>query len=193
MIEFNEKKHEYKVDGVICPGVTTVLKDVGIIDFSGIPKKILDRAAHIGTCVHKACELEDNRCLDYATVSPVILPYLEAWKKFETEYCVEIIENEKQIFCKRFFYAGTLDRVCKIKGELFLIDIKTGIEQYWHGIQLAAYKRALQEMNKEYGKIKMACIYLSKDGKAKPPKIYKDRLDFDSFMHALSIYNLKRR
>ena len=98
MIEFNKEKHEYKVDGIIRPSVTTILKDVGIIDFSGIPKNILEAKSILGTGVHIACELKDKGILDYETLDNIYLPYLAAWEKFADKYECIIIENEKKIF-----------------------------------------------------------------------------------------------
>ncbi len=61
----------------------------------------------------------------------------DAWhKKFKPK----LIKNEHVVWCDEYKYAGTLDRLYEINGEIWLIEFKTS-QQIWpeHEIQLSSY------------------------------------------------------
>jgi len=62
------------------------------------------------------------------------------------EYKPEIIAGEQVVINQDMEYAGTIDFVCKIKGELYIVDFKTG-QYIWpsHELQLSAYKHAFHK------------------------------------------------
>ena len=69
-------------------------------------------------------------------------------------------------------WAGTADQVMKIKGKVWLIDIKTGKEWKDHELQLTSYKILWDHIyGDELGKIDvLACLYLNSKGKFKVKK-----------------------
>jgi hypothetical protein len=67
-LEFDAATHTYRLDGELVPSVTTVLKSVGLVEYSHIPQDVLQAAAHRGTAVHYALELLDRGELDYESL-----------------------------------------------------------------------------------------------------------------------------
>jgi hypothetical protein len=57
----------------------------------------------------------------------------------------EVIATETTIFSERGGYAGTVDFVCRIDSQLYVIDFKTS-KQVWkeHELQISAYRVALE-------------------------------------------------
>jgi hypothetical protein len=61
----------------------------------------------------------------------------------------EIISTEYNVFDEIEGYAGTVDMKCKINGELYIVDLKTG-QSIWpeYELQLSAYRHAEPEVVK---------------------------------------------
>lgn len=58
----------------------------------------------------------------------------------------EVICYEINVFSDKYNYAGTIDLVCRIKGELWVIDFKTS-QHIWpsHKIQVSSYGKIIEE------------------------------------------------
>jgi len=111
-LRFVEDIHVYTWRGVILPSVTGILKDVGIIDTAWY-----NEAARLrGSYVHLACALEDRGNLDWSTLDPVLVPYVEAWVRFKREsgFVPEIIETP--MLNESYLYAGTPDVIGEMPG-----------------------------------------------------------------------------
>jgi len=139
---FDPESHIYRYGEKIVPSVTQVLEEVGISDFSMVPKNFMESAQKLGTDVHSLLELYDKNELDYDSISDQVAPYLPAWVNFLESSKSEIIEIELKVGCEKYGYAGTLDRVLKINGRLAILDIKTGMKSPGHGVQTSAYGNA---------------------------------------------------
>ena len=55
-LEFEGKKHVYKLNGFAIPSVTTVMKPLSAFCYRGVDEESLRRAAGRGTAVHEAVE-----------------------------------------------------------------------------------------------------------------------------------------
>jgi hypothetical protein len=147
-LTFDPEKHEYRLNGLIVPSVTQILDFVGISDFSGIPAETLEYAKIRGTMVHRATALDDEGSLDEESIDPVIVPYVEAWRKFKKELSFVPVLIERMVYHPVFGYCGTLDRTGNIEEDYFsevIIDIKTGTVCVGSvGPQTAAYEEALR-------------------------------------------------
>lgn len=182
-IEFKEENHEYYVDGNLFPSVTQILN---IVDsYKWVDKKILHQAAKFGTAAHRMTEFYDHGILNMDSVSPALMPYLDAWKKFLHETNFEILDIEYPIASK-LGYAGMLDRIGTIDGKLTILDIKTSnIIPKTTALQLAAYSHAWEEMHKSKVRLRL-CVHL------KPCnyfiKEYRNPTDFLTFMNFLTVY-----
>ena len=182
MLEFNKKLHEYRYDGVLIPSVTQIIQDVRLSDFGMINRRVLEIAQERGTCVHLACELYDKGQLDESSVDPELVGYLEAWKKFYSDFKPEFIEIEKMYYDERGF-AGTIDRLARVGKITTLIDIKTGGKSKSHEVQLGGYSLFIDPQRTQ-------TIYLSKDGKYKVQPHNTTRGQ-SVFLSALEIYKYK--
>lgn len=142
---FDPATHTYTYRGITFPSVTQVLKETGLID-----DRWYSEAARIrGQAVHLATEYDDRGVLDESTVSPIVRPYLAAWRRFRAETGFAPTEIERRVSHPTAQYGGTLDRLGALgSGALILLDIKTGGPQRWHALQLAAYAMALPEPRK---------------------------------------------
>lgn len=70
-----------------------------------------------------------------------ILPFVTWFKEVKPE----TIAVEKTVFSETHNYAGTVDYLCKIGEEYWIIDFKTSQQVFKsHEIQISAYKKALE-------------------------------------------------
>lgn len=170
---FFDTDHRYTLDGEELPSVSEVTRFISREVYGDIGQYNLDRAAERGTAVHKATEILDK----YGTVeiSTDIEPYIKAYISFRKEHeCKwELIEAPRYDPDRR--YAGTLDRLGTVDGELAIVDIKTTavISPAHKKIYTAAlnlYRRMFPEREIN----KLLIVQLRKDG------TYKlHRLDID--------------
>jgi hypothetical protein len=146
-ILFIEDGHKYFVDGVEKPSVTQIIRAEGFSDYSNIPQAQLEYAQQRGNAVHSACLFFDKNTLDFSKLSPPLLPYVLAWKKFKEMYQVKIIPEwaEKLSYCQKYDFAFRPDRILVINEKYILVDIKSGKPMEHHGIQLAGYKIGIKE------------------------------------------------
>lgn len=144
MIQFDEAKHEYRLEGALLPSVTQILEP--LVDFSGIPSAVLNRARERGTAVHRACELYLLGDLDEASLDEEIAPYYYQFRRFLRESGFRAHQSEMLVWSERYRYAGTLDLAGDLRKRLVLIDIKTPITMPRStGPQTAAYEAAYRE------------------------------------------------
>lgn len=148
-LTFDEPTHTYRHNGVVVPGVTSVLKPLMNLDF--VDPVVLDAASAFGRAVHKACELDDLGQLEEESLDEALTPYLAAWRKFCRDYDAEWGMVEGFVFNQQLRYAGTLDRFGLVRQRPdvamrapAIVDIKSGTQLFPAvGPQLAAYHRAL--------------------------------------------------
>ena len=145
-VQFDAAAHVYTVAGVQRPSVTHILKDAGLIDTTWYTEEARER----GRAVHFATQFLDEDDLDWDTVLPPYRGYVAAWQRFKQESHFVINRDsagklliEYLLFQPVSGYCGMLDRVGTIGTTEYLIDIKTGDPQDWHGYQLAAYSQCL--------------------------------------------------
>jgi hypothetical protein len=139
MIHFDEATHIYRVNGEVKRSVTQILKDVGIINYDGVPDYYRDR----GTAIHRGCELLAQGYLDWSTVHEDYLPCLKRFEVFMKDY--EYVSSEQVLYCPTMDYCGTFDLLVRDKksGDISIVDIKTSkTPADWWGLQLAAYAYA---------------------------------------------------
>ena len=103
--EFNEEKHEYKINARIIPSVTQILKDMGAISEFSMQSEI---ARERGTMVHIAGSFLPDR-LDWSTVDSRIMGYvLSCAEWFKTTGCA-VEAQEQRVYIPELDVAGTLD------------------------------------------------------------------------------------
>ena len=146
LVQIEESAHVYTVAGVERPSVTQILKDAGLIDTTWYT----DEARERGKAVHFATHFLDEDDLEWDTVLPHYRGYVQAWERFKQESHFEIGRDsdgnlliEYRLFHPVFGYCGTLDRLGTIGNVEYVLDIKTGGPDEWHGYQIAAYSHCL--------------------------------------------------
>ena len=141
-LDFNAEAHEYRLDGQLVPSVTQVL--AVLEDFEGVPWHLLEAARKFGQHVHEACALMVRGELDWASLDPALVPYVEAAQRFIDESGFVVRACELQVAHPSLRYAGTLDLLGEWR-ELCLIDFKSGVFPRSVGPQTAGYAAAYQE------------------------------------------------
>lgn len=174
-ITFYPDSHQYKIDGVRIPSVSSV---IGVLDkprmawwiMSEVKKKLSSmvwttitqdnikdiytahlqksqEALDIGTEVHNWCE-------QYALGNQLPMPDddnvcngVMAFLERVNTHNVEFLENEKIVYSKEHNYIGTFDALAIVDDKKTIIDFKTSKRFYPvdQGMQLCAYKQAYEE------------------------------------------------
>lgn len=193
-LEFDEASHTYRVDGVELPSVTTVLCDVGVIDYSHIPGPARAAALLRGRMVHVATHYDDEGDLDETTVDPAIMPFVEAYRRFRADSGFRPELVERRGYNQTYRYAGTLDRTGWIGSARVLVDIKTNCAERWVALQLAAYA-AMFDQPRTYQRV---CVELHDDTTYALvfPELLQTRHwfeQFNEFLHCLGAYHARKK
>jgi len=181
--EYNDEKHEYRIDGQIVGNVTSILQAAGLYDDSFFTEESRNR----GKYVHRACLYYLQNDLDEDTIPDEYRGYIEAFKRFMKEADCKVYAGLCEVpwFSEACRFGGTIDMPCVINGRESLIDIKTGIESETTGIQLAAYSMLYDIPGvRRYG------LYLKASDKYKLIP-YADRNDIKIFNAALTLYHFR--
>lgn len=161
-LKLDEATHQYTLDGKPVDGLTSTIKEAGLIRNSD--PFYADR----GTKIHLATQYWDERVLDEETVDPQIQGYLESWKRFRKDQNYTPVEIEYPIYNPELKIASKIDRIP-------LLDIKGGIPEPWHILQIAFQWETLKSHHdwrlSHYGDYlwEPKDIYL--DPKGGPPKV----------------------
>lgn len=144
-VDYDDAEHVYLLDGQRVPSVTQVLTLAGLID----ARWFTPEAAERGRRVHQFAELLDTRTIDdgVAFVRDAEIPeevggYVEAYRKMlrEVRPVYDAIEQAYWHPVER--YGGRPDRGCRrIFSGPGTLELKSGGEAEWHGVQLAGYER----------------------------------------------------
>lgn len=217
MFTFDEKNHRYTLDDKPLTGVTTILGviakpaliqwsanqscqyvkehlknledlDKVLAEAKNAHRKKKEKAGDLGTLAHEWIEAH-IKGQNPPDPEPNVKKMTDNFLKWESEVKPKYLESELRVYSRKYWYAGTLDLMLEIDGEVYLGDIKTssGIynEHFW---QTSAYQIAVQEMGK-YPEIKgHIIINLKKDGRMDIKKSYEYPEDRKAFLGALAIY-----
>lgn len=181
---FQEATHSYFWQGKRVPSVTEILREAGVIRTEYSSPQAMEK----GKIIHEILEFMDKGVLLLESVDQRLKGYVGSYEKYKQESKIEIlIKNiEGRIYDEEYEFAGTPDRLAVLNKELCIIDIKTGTQEPWHALQLAAYELALKEPVRRFG------IYLREDGTYKV-KEYTEKTDKNVFIGMLNSYKWKIR
>lgn len=184
-LTFDEATHTYRFLGGLVPGVTSILKPLS--SFEGVPPAVLQAKAELGRQVHLACQLLDEDDLDWDSVPPEVGGYLDAWIRFRRETGCEVLQVEQRVFEPMFMYAGTLDRVLRLNGVKWVVDLKTSFHTPLAvGPQTAAYLRALGDTSVTH----RAALRLRPDGTFRFDPLTGAN-DWAAFMACLTLHRFR--
>ena len=160
-INFLDRRVYKRSEGVYYPSVTTILQympknkffESWLKDVGHNADLIMRRAGKEGNQVHEACEKlilgeEVSWMDDYgnAKYSQIVWEMILKFHEFWTTHKPELISAEEFVWSDKHKYAGTADIVCKMNGEIWLLDIKTSNSIHKsYDLQLASYAKALGE------------------------------------------------
>jgi hypothetical protein len=118
VLEFEPSTHTYRVNHVIVPSVTQLLDDAGLTpDYATVPPAVLQHARQRGLHVDACCDLLDADDLDWRSVHPEALPYVEAWLGFRDYEGFTPIASQVPLYHPVYGYAGTADVVGVLPGS----------------------------------------------------------------------------
>jgi hypothetical protein len=193
-IELDEEHHVYKVSSIVRPSVTQVLKDAGLIDTHWYTEEARLR----GKAVHAACQFLDEDDLDWETVLPAYQGYVQGWAKFKRDSGFQIGRDgegrplvEYRLYHPVFGYCGTLDRQGAIGSAEYLVDLKTGTPEEWHGYQLAGYSQCLPDALSR----KRMTVHLKANGRYTTHEYGLDRFacDWQVFSASVVVWQAKNK
>lgn len=169
-IEYIDETHQYMVDGILVPAVSTLVAYATGNIYKDIPEFILEKARKHGTAVHDAIEKYERCGAVSIEHEKEVNTYIELKEKYILNVKdMEQIVNYENHFCGRY---DILDN------DGILWDIKTTSKYHQENLewQLGLYYLGMGTQ-KEIG----YCIHIPKKGKAKVflvnPKSNKECID----------------
>jgi hypothetical protein len=106
-----------------------------------IPDYQRDSAADIGSRIHRLAEQIARGGEPEASADEA--PYVAAYRGFLDAFKPRFLAIEEMVVSLKHSYAGTLDAVLLLDGEVWLVDLKTGAGLYPEtGLQVGAYASA---------------------------------------------------
>ena len=122
-LEFDEKTHIYKLNGVQVPSVTQVVELLTAGKY-GAGGATLAQAKRRGARVHEICELIDYGAMP-DEIEPELVGYIKAYLAFLRDYNPTWTHIEHRMASEVYGYAGTVDRIGTIANKTVVVDLKT--------------------------------------------------------------------
>lgn len=188
-LKFYDNGHIYELDGIPIPSVSEILRYMSREVYGDINQYLLDQAAERGTEVHRATQQLDQT--GECTIDCRWEGYLQAYARFLREHVVEWRYIEKPMAHRRLQYAGTLDRVGMLDGQMSVVDIKTNcaVKKALVKAQLNGYR--LLCMANRIPKIRrLCCLQLLDTGKY---RLYDVAIDPSEFKACLLLHNAMKK
>lgn len=119
-LEFDEAEHIYICDGIIVPSVSKILKSK-FDDYACVSRSVLEQAREKGTALHEAIEIYEK------TGQASDLQEFKNYLFLKKHIGFKNISNELPIIYEedgRVLFAGQLDQIIEINGQLGINDFK---------------------------------------------------------------------
>lgn len=197
-LELDEASHVYRLDGVVIPGCTQVLKAMGCTPgFNFMSADLLEFYRSRGHAVHKAVELSIRGELDKRTLDKTeVKPYLVGWERFCSDHKVDVwsLEDdspftEVPLHHSAYRYGVTPDVVGSINNKSGVIEVKaTSAHCPATGLQLAAQLIAVRQVAPQIGNQRIG-LRLLKHEPYYDMKHYTERSDEAVWLSLLNSYN----
>lgn len=217
-IDFCDRRVYQRSENLFYPSVTSILGSLPVDPFFlewvkdvGHNADLLrNRAAKEGTEVHNAIErLLAGEIIQWQNLKGEAQYNLTVWRmilKFVDFYQThkpETLGSEMFLYSDKYRYAGTTDYLCKLNGEVWLIDFKTSNHlSKSYDLQLAAYAKALEELKGIHvDKAGVMWLKASTRKPSKTPGVYQGdgwqikqvenlEVDFEAFLDVYKIFKL---
>ncbi|MCK5867727.1 MAG: PD-(D/E)XK nuclease family protein [Mycoplasmataceae bacterium] len=155
-----EKNTENPVE-IKYPSITTVLSNYNKVDYSQIPRIVMEKAAERGTYMHDFCEkyilneleLPLKKTIDLKIAEPynTAIGLFYQLKSYLDNSVESVLMSEGQLKSDKYRIAGTVDLFAKIKSKNIVVDYKsstsrkTEAEVINYYMQLCFYAAAIEE------------------------------------------------
>jgi hypothetical protein len=141
VLSFDSDAHVYRVDGVAVPSVTELLEAAGISpDYTKVNPTVLQHARRRGIHVDLCCDLDDADDLDWSSVDPEAVGYVQAWQAFKADYDYRPVASQVLLYHPAYAYAGTADSVGELQGYPTVVERKaTARMAASYALQTAGY------------------------------------------------------
>ncbi|OGN20348.1 MAG: hypothetical protein A3I32_00535 [Candidatus Yanofskybacteria bacterium RIFCSPLOWO2_02_FULL_45_10] len=143
----------YEEDGIWYPRVTSIVgikaKPALYSFYASMPsfaagEAMKEKSAEEGTLLHETVEAIFKK--ELVTVPDSIKPAMDAFMEFYSNNQIVVHKVEERLVSHKHRYAGTMDVLADLNGQLGVLDIKTSIAIYRdYQIQTSAYVEALKE------------------------------------------------
>lgn len=194
---FNAETHEYRLNGNVIAGCTSVIKTSGLVPFAFADEDILERKRDLGKEVHKVRHLYDIE--ELGNYDNRIKPYLHAWIDFREKTNFKPILSEVQTigFVNGLPFGMQIDCFGELGGADTVVEVKTGEVYPHHGVQLAGYAAGLphEKLTTPFARFmsrRRVAVQLKPNGRFKLEN-FDARSDFEMFASALYVSSWKRR
>lgn len=138
---FDELGHQYQIPGGRRPrSVTQLLADSGAADYTFVSDLALER----GSNVHQAIHLAVTGILDWASVDPSHVPYVQAALQCLADLRMDTLEVEGAVWSEELETAGRFDYLGRSRRLVTLLEWKSltsGRPMKAARLQTAGYKR----------------------------------------------------
>jgi hypothetical protein len=178
-----DDQHIYRLDGRRLISVTQALSVLD--DRWKVDPFYLER----GRIIHLCTEYLDWDELDLQTVDDQILPYFNAYVKFQEETKFKVGLVECPLWHPQYFYAGKIDRTGDLNGDHVLIDLKSGAKTRVDELQVVAYWELCRANNIPVKK--QFALYLKDSGTYSLVEVEKPKLLLPVFLAALTCARFK--
>lgn len=184
--------HRYFMGERELPGVTRILSEARLSNFSA-PWFTPEVKAR-GQAVHATIALEIEGVLDEETLDPVLVPYLDGWRRYGHEKGATVEHSERMVCDPAAGYAGTLDLIVMEpehqRGPLTrrtVLDVKPALYPSV-GPQVAAYTRCARSLYDRPVLFQRAALVLPGDGSYRREPL-TDSTDEYTFLAALRLFH----
>lgn len=162
-LTFDEFSHTYRLNELIIPSVTTVMKLLSDDFYRAVDPDVLERAAKRGTAIHNA--VENYAKFGIEDIPPTYAGYFQGFREWWELQQPEVLATECRVYHKILRYAGTADLLCVIGGRVTLVDYKSSaqVNSKLCAVQLEGYDRAFESHGVKIED--RLILHLSRDGK----------------------------
>lgn len=120
-LTFDEEKHKYYVNGRSVPGISEILKAIGLTrNYEKVDPFYRER----GTFAHKAIELDLEGDLDFDGLDLALKPFVSAWRAFVQKHGYKKILCEEKLWSSEENYACRIDHYGEVDGRRTVFDVK---------------------------------------------------------------------
>ncbi len=195
-VSIDETTHVYKrlLNGIVAPSNTQVLTFANPAIKS---KYYTEDGREVGKAAHLGCRFYDEGRLDWASLETPrgateraarlmakVRGRVQSYVAFRKDTGFEPDLIEYVTYSEALDVAGTIDRTGTFPPSpvIWLIDLKGGAVQEWHGEQTAGY--TLMEFPGSHEGIMRGALYLKDNGARAQLKVHTDIEDFRKFVDA---------